>query len=209
MLNEGCTCSSWNNYKAFVIQLGLSKGKAIASLIEPFRFLSSQNAAKSWRKCTINTCIVVVLVEMVLCIHVVTNPNWQRATREILICEAWCYWIKSIAYNCLSQLVIKRLTVLSLFSASWGCNRCTSVGHNSYYQSTMDPTRQPGSYQGEQCLSFLTLIYIKDGAYLLLLLRNNPYVLHILRYSDFLSVMLTNTGIFLCGLKLPRESISW
>ena len=29
--------------------------------------------------------IVVVLVEMVLSIHVVTNPNWQRATREIFV----------------------------------------------------------------------------------------------------------------------------
>ena len=34
------------------------------------------------------------------------------------------------------------------------------------------------------------------------------YVLCILRYSDFLSVMLTNTGIFLRGLKLSGESLS-
>ena len=34
------------------------------------------------------------------------------------------------------------------------------------------------------------------------------YVLRILRYSDFLSVMLTNTGILLRHLKLPGESRS-
>ena len=32
------------------------------------------------------------------------------------------------------------------------------------------------------------------------------YVLRISRYLSFLSVMLTNTGIFLRGLKLSRES---
>ena len=34
------------------------------------------------------------------------------------------------------------------------------------------------------------------------------YVLRISRYSDFLSPMLTNTGIFLRGLKLSGESLS-
>ena len=34
------------------------------------------------------------------------------------------------------------------------------------------------------------------------------YVLRISRYSDFLSPMLTNTGIFLRGLKLSGESRS-
>ena len=44
------------------------------------------------------------------------------------------------------------------------------------------------------------LTLIKDGAYY--------YVLRISRYSDFLSVMLTNTGLFLRGLKLSGESRS-
>ena len=44
----------------------------------------------------------------------------------------------------------------------------------------------------------------KDGAYYCYC----AYVLRILRYSDFLSVMLTNTGILLRGLKLPGESRS-
>ena len=35
------------------------------------------------------------------------------------------------------------------------------------------------------------------------------YVLHISRYSGFLWVVTTNTGIFLCGLKLRRESRTW
>ena len=39
---------------------------------------------------------------------------------------------------------------------------------------------------------------LKDGAYYCYC----AYVLRILRYSDFLSVMLINTGIFLRGLKL-------
>ena len=44
----------------------------------------------------------------------------------------------------------------------------------------------------------------KDGAYYCYC----AYVLHISRYSDFLSPMLTNTGIFLRGLKLSGESRS-
>ena len=44
----------------------------------------------------------------------------------------------------------------------------------------------------------------KDGAYYCYC----AYVLRISRYSDFLSPMLTNTGIFLCGLKLSGESRS-
>ena len=44
----------------------------------------------------------------------------------------------------------------------------------------------------------------KDGAYYCYC----AYVLRISRYSDFLSPMLTNTGIFLRGLKLSAESKS-
>ena len=44
----------------------------------------------------------------------------------------------------------------------------------------------------------------KDGAYYCYC----AYVLRISRYSDFLSPMLTNTGIFLHGLKLSGESRS-
>ena len=44
----------------------------------------------------------------------------------------------------------------------------------------------------------------KDGGYYCYC----AYVLRILRYSDFLPVMLTNTVIFLRGLKLSGESIS-
>ena len=45
---------------------------------------------------------------------------------------------------------------------------------------------------------------VKDGAYYCYC----AYVLRISRYSDFLSPMLTNTGIFLRGLKLSAESRS-
>ena len=44
----------------------------------------------------------------------------------------------------------------------------------------------------------------KDGAYYCYC----AYVLRISRYSDFLLPMLTNTGIFLCSLKLSGESRS-
>ena len=47
--------------------------------------------------------------------------------------------------------------------------------------------------------------YLKDGAYYCYC----AYVLRISRYSDFLSPMLTNTGIFFRGLKLSGESLSW
>ena len=46
--------------------------------------------------------------------------------------------------------------------------------------------------------------FIKDGGYYCYC----AYVLRISRYSGFLSVMLTNTGMFLRGLKLSGESIS-
>ena len=46
--------------------------------------------------------------------------------------------------------------------------------------------------------------HLKDGAYYCY----RAYALRILRYSDFLSVMLTNIGIFLRGLKLSGESRS-
>ena len=45
---------------------------------------------------------------------------------------------------------------------------------------------------------------IKDGAYYCYC----AYVLRISRHSDFLSVMLTNIGIFLRSLKLSGESRS-
>ena len=43
---------------------------------------------------------------------------------------------------------------------------------------------------------------IKDGAYFCYC----AYILHISRYSGFLWVVPTNTGIFLCSLKLCGES---
>ena len=46
--------------------------------------------------------------------------------------------------------------------------------------------------------------FFKDGAYYCYC----AYVLRISRYSDFLLPMLTNTGIFLRGLKLSGESRS-
>ena len=45
---------------------------------------------------------------------------------------------------------------------------------------------------------------LKDGAHYCCC----AYVLRISRYSSFLAVMLTNTGIFLHGLKLSGESRS-
>ena len=51
--------------------------------------------------------------------------------------------------------------------------------------------RLSSAFQKRACL-------IKDGAYYCYC----AYVLRIYRYSDFLSPMLTNTGIFLRGLKL-------
>ena len=68
----------------------------------------------------------------------------------------------------------------------------------------------------KQCLLYPTFVsvlvivtayfgmQVKDGAYYCYC----AYVLRISRYSDFLSPMLTNTGIFLRGLKLSGESLS-
>ena len=53
-------------------------------------------------------------------------------------------------------------------------------------------------------LIFWSQGHFKDGAYYCYC----AYVLRISRYLDFLSVMLTNAGVFLRGLKLCRESRS-
>ena len=52
--------------------------------------------------------------------------------------------------------------------------------------------------------NFTPYISLKDGAYYCYC----AYVLRISRYSDFLSAIFTNTGIFLRGLKLSGESRS-
>ena len=49
-----------------------------------------------------------------------------------------------------------------------------------------------------------TRSYLKDGAYYCYC----AYVLRITRYSDFLSPMFTNTGMYLSVLKLSGESRS-
>ena len=59
-------------------------------------------------------------------------------------------------------------------------------------------------FQKNFCFKTRAVGLIKDGAYYCYC----AYVLRILRYSVFLSVMLTNTGIFLRGLKLSGESRS-
>ena len=53
-------------------------------------------------------------------------------------------------------------------------------------------------------LSVLHLRVFKDGAYYFYC----AHILRISRYSGFLSVMLTNIGIFLRSLKLSGESRS-
>ena len=55
-----------------------------------------------------------------------------------------------------------------------------------------------------QLLCIVVSMALKDGAYYCYC----AYVLRISRYSDFLSPMLTNTGVFLRGLKLSGESRS-
>ena len=55
-----------------------------------------------------------------------------------------------------------------------------------------------------QLLCIVVSVALKDGAYYCYC----AYVLCISRYSDFLSPMLTNTGVFLRGLKLSGESRS-
>ena len=50
-------------------------------------------------------------------------------------------------------------------------------------------------------INLCTILVFKDGAYYCYC----AYVLRISRYSCFLSVVLTNTGIFLRGLKLYGE----
>ena len=63
-----------------------------------------------------------------------------------------------------------------------------------------------GRRGGSHALSCLILhkpgmVHVKDGAYYCYC----AYVLRISRYSNFLSVMLTNTGIFLRSLNYPEK----
>ena len=64
-------------------------------------------------------------------------------------------------------------------------------------------SKQSGNQNGNNVTFFAhrklrCVALVKDGAYYCYC----AYVLRISRYSGFLSVMLTNTGIFLRGLKL-------
>ena len=75
-----------------------------------------------------------------------------------------------------------------------------------------DTNNRPGLFEAWLALTsvkyhgnvYIGLIPLKDGAYYCYC----AYVLRVSRYSDFLSPMLTNTGIFLRGLKLSGESRS-
>ena len=95
----------------------------------------------------------------------------------------------------------------------WCCIYCLS------FHKIKKPVRCGGVQDATHCFQLFQpswlkkLIYqtkllgfgaIKDGAYYCYC----AYVLRISRYSDFLSPMLTNTGIFLRGLKLSGESSS-
>ena len=60
------------------------------------------------------------------------------------------------------------------------------------------------SYNHAVLITYFDHFQVKDGAYYCYC----AYALRISRHSDFLSVMLTNTGIFLGGLKLSGESRS-
>ena len=68
---------------------------------------------------------------------------------------------------------------------------------------TLSWYHKPFLYKGNQLL-LPKAVCLKNGAYYCYC----AYVLRISRYSSFLSVMLTNTGIFLRGLKLSGESRS-
>ena len=72
------------------------------------------------------------------------------------------------------------------------------------YQNTNKTSRVLSLYPDKKLLVSILYIVLKDGAYYCYC----AYVLRISRYSDFLSPMLTNTGIFLRGLKLYGESRS-
>jgi len=81
-------------------------------------------------------------------------------------------------------------------------------------ESCLQPTQveykgQSEDQDNEHIFFFLTekqtkILLLNDGAYYCYC----AYVLRISRYSDFQSPMLTNTGIFLRGLKLSGESRS-
>ena len=59
-----------------------------------------------------------------------------------------------------------------------------------------------GRIAKDECSKYQLHYTFKDGAYYCYC----AYVLRISRYSSFISVMLTNTGIFFRGLKLSGES---
>ena len=83
---------------------------------------------------------------------------------------------------------------------TWEANKrsCSQFGCSSRnflsYEFSINGLRRKMKLGGEKVF--------KDGAGLLLLL---PYVLRISRYSGFLWVVPTNTGIFLRGLKAIRR----
>ena len=75
----------------------------------------------------------------------------------------------------------------------------------SFYNQLME-TLSPGPWYVQYFYALFVdeELHFKDSAYYCYCAS----VLRISRYSDFLSSMLTNTGIFLHGLKLSGESTS-
>ena len=82
----------------------------------------------------------------------------------------------------------------------WGVFAGLSYCHGTFLRHKNDSIL----FSYNWCLIWYHNIAVKDGAYYCYC----AYVLRISRYSGFLSMMLTNTGIFLHRLKLSGESRS-
>jgi len=96
-------------------------------------------------------------------------------------------------------------TVLHFFPIQVSKTSVEKYLSRGHYQSSHQPPERVYLLSRQWQPNLLkTSAYFKDGAYYCYC----AYVLRISRYSDFPSPMLTNTGIFLRGLKLSGESRS-
>ena len=93
---------------------------------------------------------------------------------------------------------LRRHYVRPFFNGPCKATWISLCGFTDYFMYVYASYCMPFQHFEYYSMSFV----FKDGAYYCYC----AYVLHISRYSDFLSPILANTGIFLCGLKLSGES---
>ena len=144
-------------------------------------------------------------IVLLLVLMVVEKSENKRTKKPNMTVTSTCYMTFTFLTNNHTWRCSLRYLkgVVSLEHAQFSCQFSAGYGwacRQSVFCLDCMQTKLMGQYKRNDPLASF-----KDGAYYCYC----AYVLRISRYSDFLSPMLTNTGIFLRGLKLSGESRSY